>query len=88
MSDRRLAVATACVLAAAVAGPAQAWDATGHRMISSMAMEMLPRGLPAFLQAEDVPFLIGELSREPDRWRDAGTTHDSERNSGPLGQPR
>ena len=30
----------------------------------------------------DVPFTIGELSREPDRWRDAGTTHDKERNSG------
>ena len=45
-------------------------------------MELLPDDMPAFLLTEDVPFTIGELSREPDRWRDAGTTHDSERNSG------
>jgi len=29
-----------------------------------------------------VPFTIGELSREPDRWREAGITQDLERNSG------
>ena len=66
----------------ATASQAQAWGAIGHRMISGMAMEMLPDDFPAFLQTEDVPFLVGELGREPDRWRRLGATHDKERNSG------
>ena len=82
MPDVRIGAALGGLLLLGTAGQAQAWGSIGHHMISSMAMEMLPDGMPAFLQTEDVPYLIGELSREPDRWRDAGTTHDKERNSG------
>ena len=82
MPDSRISMAMSCILLSVLAGQAQAWGAVGHDMISSMAMELLPDDMPAFLLTEDVPFTIGELSREPDRWRDAGTTHDMERNSG------
>ena len=82
MSHIRISMALSGILLAALAGQAQAWGAFGHNMISSMAIELLPDDMPAFLLTEDVPFTIGELSRKPDRWRDAGTTHDKERNSG------
>jgi hypothetical protein len=59
-----------------------AWGATGHRMISEMAMEMLPDDLPAFLLGEEVPVIIGELGREPDRYKGSGQTHDQELNPG------
>jgi hypothetical protein len=77
-----IAVTLSGVLILALVGQVQAWGALGHHMISSMAMELLPDEMPAFLLTEDVPFTVGELSREPDRWRDAGVTHDTERNSG------
>jgi len=76
-----ITAALAGLLLASTSGQVLAWGSYGHRMISGMAMELLPDDLPAFLRAEDVPYLIGELSREPDRSRDAGFTHDSERNS-------
>jgi hypothetical protein len=82
MSRIRISMALSGIVLSALAGQAQAWGAVGHRMISNMANELLPDDMPAFLLTEDVPFTIGELSREPDRWRDAGTTHDKERNSG------
>jgi hypothetical protein len=82
MLDLRTSIALFGILLAGLAGEAQAWGAAGHNMISSTAMELLPGDVPAFLLTEDVPFTIGEFSREPDRWRDSGTTHDMERNSG------
>jgi hypothetical protein len=77
-----LTVLAALALLLSGTSQASAWGAGGHRMISSMALEMLLADMPAFLQAEGVSSLIGEISREPDRWRDSGTTHDLERNSG------
>ncbi len=82
MSDFRRTAAIVCLLLPGTAGEAHAWGATGHVMIASMAMELLPDGLPAFLHGKDVPAEVGQLSREPDRSRDSGPTHDSERNSG------
>ena len=78
----RNSIATSLILLSSLVGQAKAWSSVGHDMISSMAMKMLPDDMPAFLRGEDVPFVVGELSREPDRSRDSGATHDSERNSG------
>jgi hypothetical protein len=42
-------------------------------------MEALPTDLPAFLRAQSAADQVGELAREPDRWRQAGRAHDSDR---------
>jgi hypothetical protein len=57
-----------------------AWGATGHRIIGLLAAESLPADMPAFLHAPQTIEAIGELSREPDRWKGAGQTHDGMRN--------
>jgi hypothetical protein len=71
-------------LACAVAAPgsALAWGASGHRMIGEAAMQSLPAELPAFLRTPQAVADVGELSREPDRWKGAGRTHDANRDSG------
>jgi len=63
-------------------GAALAWGDAGHRMIGRLAIEALPTGLPAFLYGPDVAPDVGELSREPDRSRNAGKLHDSGRDPG------
>jgi hypothetical protein len=73
---------TGLVAAGAVAltgGPAWAWGATGHRLISQVAMAALPDELPAFLRTRETMAEVVELGREPDRWRDSGRVHDSDR---------
>jgi len=60
-------------------GQALAWGAMGHRLIGKLAIESLPSDLPAFLTSADAAEVVGELAREPDRWRDSGRTHDSDR---------
>lgn len=74
----------ACLVAALLAlpGPALAWGATGHRMVGVVATEALPDEVPAFLRAPAVAVEIGELSREPDRSRNAGRVHDADRDPG------
>jgi hypothetical protein len=65
------------LLAAVVLGlPVQAlaWGSTGHRLIGQLAIDALPVELPAFLRASRAD--VGELAREPDRWRGAGQPHD------------
>jgi hypothetical protein len=56
---------------------ALAWGDAGHRMIGQIAIEALPAELPAFLRASSAD--VGELAREPDRWRGAGQPHDEMR---------
>ena len=60
-------------------GRAWAWGATGHRLIGQLAIEALPDDVPAFLRAPDTAEIVGELAREPDRWKDSGRVHDSAR---------
>lgn len=64
-----------------VAAPAQAlaWGATGHRMIGELGMRALPTDAPAFLRTPKAAADAGELSREPDRSKGAGETHDKDR---------
>ena len=61
---------------------ALAWGATGHRLIGQAAAAALPPALPAFLRTPQAVEDLGELAREPDRWRAAGKTHDSTRDPG------
>ena len=58
---------------------ALAWGATGHRLIGQAAAAALPPSMPPFLRNARAVEDLGELSREPDRWKAAGKTHDSTR---------
>jgi hypothetical protein len=73
------AVAAAALIAFTPAGPALAWGNTGHRMVGTLAMQALPPEVPAFLRSKQAAADMGELAREPDRWKGAGKTHDSDR---------
>jgi len=71
--------ALAAASLAGAAPQALAWGSTGHRIIGQLAVEALPDELPAFLRAPGVVELMGELSREPDRWKGSGKVHDNMR---------
>jgi hypothetical protein len=74
--------AAACLFAATVApSPAQAWGATGHRLIGQLAVSTLPDNLPAFLRTPQAVEAVGEYAREPDRWKMSGAVHDEVRNA-------
>jgi len=64
------------------AGPALAWESTGHRIIGELAVQSLAADLPAFLKTPQAIWQIGELSREPDRSRGAGQPHDEDLDPG------
>jgi hypothetical protein len=66
----------------APAGAAHAWGATGHRIIGRLGVLTLPDTVPAFVRSPAAVEAIGELAREPDRWRGAGKTHDNFRDGG------
>ncbi len=79
----RQAVAALVVIATVgCAGQTCAWGSTGHRIIGRLAMETLPPNVPAFLRTQAARDAIGELAREPDRWKAAGKAHDSDRDPG------
>jgi hypothetical protein len=63
-------------------GEALAWGATGHRMVSRLAVETLPSEVPAFLRTPEAVQLIGELAREPDRSKGTGNSHDHDLDPG------
>ena len=68
-----------CAVLCLTAGQVLAWGATGHRLIGREAVQALPDDLPAFLRTTAVVDTVGELAREPDRWKGAGVAHDSDR---------
>ncbi|WP_439472022.1 S1/P1 Nuclease [Brevundimonas sp.] len=77
-----LAAAAVCVVAAvAVPAVVQAWGNTGHRLIGMAAVRGLPDEMPAFLRTPGAAADIGELAREPDRWKGGGQPHDRERDT-------
>lgn len=79
---KRLAFALAAmIVAAAPAADVTAWGSTGHRLIGVAALRALPDELPAFLRSPGAIADVGELSREPDRWKGAGQPHDRERDT-------
>lgn len=69
----------AALLISAAATQVFAWGATGHRIIGESAVRALPPELPAFVRSAAAE--VGELSREPDRWRGSGLVHDSDRDA-------
>ncbi|HEV7229034.1 S1/P1 Nuclease [Brevundimonas sp.] len=79
---KRLLISVAALaLVALPAADVSAWGATGHRIVGMTAMRALPVELPAFLRDPAAAAEVGELSREPDRWKGAGQPHDRERDT-------
>lgn len=76
---KRLVSALAALAVAAAPQLAFAWGATGHRLIGRAALEGLDSDTPAFLRTAPFPADLGELAREPDRWKGAGQPHDEMR---------
>jgi hypothetical protein len=72
---RRLLIAALFALSA---GPALAWEDTGHRMVTRLAVEAFPAELPAFLRSKETAWRLVELAREPDRSKGAGQPHDAD----------
>jgi hypothetical protein len=79
-AKRSLLLGTAIALL--VPSHALAWGSTGHRFIGEIAIQALPDEIPAFLRTADAARQVGELAREPDRWRGSGDVHDKERDPG------
>ena len=75
-------LAAVAALGAAAPGPAMAWGSTGHRLIGRLAEGALPADVPAFLRTPAAVQAMGELSREPDRWKGAGKAHDNDLDPG------
>lgn len=79
---KRLALALTAIAALTLpVADAGAWGNTGHRMVGMAAMRALPDDLPAFLRTAEAAADVGELSREPDRWKGGGRTHDRDRDT-------
>jgi hypothetical protein len=72
----------AAALASVIPNSVLAWGSTGHRFIGEVAMRALPAETPAFLRTPQAALDVGEYSREPDRSKGAGRTHDSDRDPG------
>jgi hypothetical protein len=79
---RGAAALTALLAASALASQAEAWGATGHRLIGEVGEAALPADLPAFLHTPEAVEAVGELAREPDRSKASGKVHDTGRDPG------
>ena len=78
---RALIALCAVAVLAAPAAEVGAWGATGHRLIGVAAMRALPDEVPAFLRTTEAATEVGELAREPDRWKGGPRTHARERDT-------
>ena len=79
---KRFALAAVAMIAlAAPAAQVDAWGSTGHRLVGVAAVRALPDDLPAFMRTPGAASDVGELAREPDRWKGAGQPHDRERDT-------
>ncbi|MDO9609554.1 MAG: S1/P1 Nuclease [Brevundimonas sp.] len=78
---KRLVIAALALVAVATPAVVDAWGNTGHRLIGIAAMRALPADMPAFLKTPGAIADVGELAREPDRWKGAGQPHDRERDT-------
>jgi hypothetical protein len=68
--------------AATYGGPALAWGGAGHTLISRAGAMSLPTFLPNFLRTPEAVDEIAALGPEPDRSKDAGRSHDADRDTG------
>lgn len=80
MKSLAIALTAVAVLSLPVAD-AGAWGSSGHRLVGMAAMRALPDDLPPFLRTAEAAAEVGELSREPDRWKGGGRTHDRDRDT-------
>ncbi|OYX80334.1 MAG: S1/P1 Nuclease, partial [Brevundimonas sp. 32-68-21] len=78
---KRLVIAALALVAVATPAVVDAWGNTGHRLIGIAAMRALPADMPGFLKTPGAIADVGELAREPDRWKGAGQPHDRERDT-------
>ena len=78
---RTLIALAALAVVAAPAADVGAWGATGHRLIGVAAMRNLPEEVPAFLRTTQAATEVGELAREPDRWKGGPRVHARERDT-------
>lgn len=80
---KRSFVVVSAVLAVAfgLAGPAGAWGAYGHRIISAVAIAALPDAVPAFVRTPEAQAEIRLLGPEADNLRRSGTTFDQDRDA-------
>ena len=69
-------------LLASVAAGALAWGGTGHTMISRAGAQALPTSLPDFVRTQSAVDEIAALGPELDRSKDAGRSHDADRDTG------
>ena len=79
---RRVAATGLAVALLTCAPQAFGWGATGHRIIGLLGETSLPADLPAFLHTPEAIETVGEMAREPDRFKGSGLTHDSARDPG------
>src|SRR4051812_280951 len=57
------------LLLLAMAAPAFAWDANGHRIIPQLAVESMAPDVPDWLKDPAIIAQIADQSTVPDRWR-------------------
>jgi len=68
-------------LALGAVGPADAWGAFGHRIISAVAVATLPDSVPGFLRTPEARAEIRVLGPEADNLRRAGPAFDGDRDA-------
>jgi hypothetical protein len=67
---------------AAYGGPVFAWGGAGHTLISRAGAASLPTLLPGFVRTPEAVNEIAALGPELDRSKDAGKSHDADRDPG------
>ncbi len=72
----------ATVLSLATLGPAMAWGADGHRLVSGIGAALLPDSVPAFVRTPAAVEEIRILGTEADRLKGAGKTWDADEDPG------
>jgi hypothetical protein len=78
----RVAATGLAVALLACASQAFGWGATGHRIIGMLGEQSLPADMPAFLHTPEAIEIVGEMAREPDRFKGSGLTHDKDHDPG------
>jgi hypothetical protein len=71
-----------CCALVALAAPARAWGGAGHTLVSRAAALGLPDTLPPFVRSPAAVDEIAALGPELDRSKDAGRSHDADRDPG------
>jgi hypothetical protein len=79
---RSTAIFSLSILVAASSSPASAWGGAGHELVSRAGAQALPPTLPDFVRSAAAIDEITALGPELDRSKDAGRSHDLDRDPG------